>query len=158
MARFLLLSLPGSHMDTVIWLMAQVFGLAGSTADVSPTAAPVAAAAVLEGRFMYPACATPADLVVCAEDRSTGVRHCGGPVSPGSDQFRLEVPSGRYAVYAESPAQRPGYRAFYNESVRCGLSVDCKDRSPVLVRAEAGTRVENINPADWFGAELEVLR
>lgn len=145
-------------MDTVIWLMAQVFGLAGSTADLAPTAAPSGDRAVIEGRFMYPACSTPSDLVVCAEDRSTGVRHCAGPVAPGSDSYRLEVPAGRYAVYAESPAHRPGYRAFYNESVRCGLSVECQDRSPVLVQAEVGRRIENVNPADWFGVALEVLR
>lgn len=145
-------------MDTVIWLMAQVFGLAGASAEVSLEATAGAGQAVIEGQFMYPGCAAPSDLRVCAEDRSTLVRHCTGPVSPGADRFRLEVPAGRYAVFAESQKARPGYRAFYNQSVRCGLSVDCKDRSPVLVTAQAGARIENINPADWFGTELEVLR
>lgn len=143
-------------MKTLILLMAQVFGLAGS-ADESPRAAVSAPGqAVLEGHLMYPGCSAPSDLRVCAEDRTTGARHCVAPTGP--DSFRLVVPAGQYAVFAESPKARPGYRAFYNESVRCGLSVDCQDRSPVLVVAEAGARIENVNPADWFGVGLEVLR
>ncbi len=145
-------------METVIWLMAQVFGLAGTATEMAPAVPHGAPTAVLEGRFMYPACSSPKDLRVCAEDRRSGEKHCTGPVAPGADTFRLTVPAGRYSVFAESHEGRPGYRAFYNESVRCGLTVDCKDRSPVLVVAEAGHRIQNVNPADWFGEGLEVLR
>jgi len=106
----------------------------------------------IEGELMFPSCSElPADLQVCAEDPATGARTCTQRfVAQDGYRYRLDLPSGRYAVYAETASKRPGYRAYYSAAVRCGLTVACTDHKPLAVEVERAKTSAEISPADWF--------
>jgi hypothetical protein len=133
-------------VGTIIWMAALVASYGAGSAGSGASAA-------IEGRLRYPACTEiPADLVVCAEDQVSGARHCGTAFgSPDGYRYRIELPAGQYRVFASAPSVRPGYRAYYSESVRCGLSTKCIDHSPIAVIAVAGRSRGGVEPADWFG-------
>ena len=42
------------------------------------------------------------------------------------------------------------YRAYYSKFVKCGMSVDCQDHTPIVVRVKSGETVSGIDPMDWY--------
>jgi hypothetical protein len=67
------------------------------------------------------------------------------------------VPPGDYHVFAQLPdPARHGadyakdYRAYYSKFVTCGMSVDCKDHTPIVVTVKSGETVSGIDPQDWY--------
>ena len=105
----------------------------------------------IEGDLLYPACTdVPSDLVVCGESQ-TGERSCTRPyLTSAGYAYRLELPAGNWRVYATAESARPGYRAYYSESVRCGLRADCVDHTPIAIDLVAGEIRGDVAPADWF--------
>ncbi len=112
--------------------------------------------AAIEGLVMYPGCAAPADLRVCARPAAGGEPRCVAPTpSAAGLAYRVVVPAGRYHVYAET-AERAGYRAYYSAAVRCGLDAACDDHAPEIVEARAGQATTGVAPADWFAPVRDV--
>ena len=141
-------------MDTRVWFISLMLGLQGPAKVDKPalSPAPTPGIGAIEGALLYPACTgLPADLKVCAENAKTGEVTCTQRfVDDGGYRYRLELPKGEYALWAESKTARPGYRAYYSAAIPCGLSVDCKDHHPIPLLVEAGALTTGISPADWF--------
>lgn len=115
--------------------------------------APLVTPGAIEGHVHYPACfGPPEDLEICAEALGGGAEACTGELTAtrAGFRYRLEVPPGRYLVYATTE-EMPGRRAYFSRHVVCGLSVDCRDHTPVPVHVEPGETVTGIDPDDWFG-------
>jgi hypothetical protein len=107
----------------------------------------------IEGFISYPSEGIPPTLIVCAQALNTGETYCTGEQIMLRDDagalrpaYRLELPVGRYIVYATAH----GLRGFYSESVLCGLHVSCPSNDPIVVRVISGQVVRGIDPADWY--------
>lgn len=112
----------------------------------------------ITGALSYPSEGIPAEMQVCAETISKSAIYCtdaqlSGPQYQYGKGFELVVPTGSYHVFATlaaDPKSPNAKRAYYNEFVKCGLSVDCKDTTPIVVAVGANATVSNINPWDWY--------
>jgi hypothetical protein len=104
----------------------------------------------IEGALLFPACDTPQDLEVCAED-TKGKLTCTSKlrVLDHTLAYALEVPAGEYRVFARTESSLPGVRAYYTEAVRCGMDVSCEDHTPLFVTVKAGAHLTKVHPADW---------
>ncbi len=120
---------------------------------------PEEALGTIEGSLSYPSEGIPSQMEICAEDTSTKEKHC--TKTHIQDQkytygvgYKIEVPAGSYLVFAYFPAGHAGYeatyRAYYNEFVTCGLSVDCTSHDPIVVTVAAGQMVTEVDPQDWY--------
>lgn len=136
-------------VETLVLLAALVSSLGGNLMS------PAAGHGIVQGELLYPACTgLPEDLQVCAENRDTGERICTHQFfGRAGYRYRIEVPAGRYEVFAQTESARPGYRAYYSEAVRCGLRVSCTAHDPITVVVESGRTNNAISPADWFGSD-----
>lgn len=121
--------------------------------DSEAAPAPVASKAAPEagkiaGSLSYPSDYLPDDLQICAEETTSGVVTCKGGFKDSS--YVLELPVGTYHVWARTDDYEAGYRAYYNEAVRCGLDVACNDRTAIDVAVKAGETITGVDPADWY--------
>lgn len=108
----------------------------------------------IAGPVRFPGCVPPTDLEVCATPVSGGAARCVRPQQGEEElQYTLQVPAGEYLVFARSDSVQPGLRAYYTRAVPCGLSVDCRDHEPMVVRVAAGQTRVDIAPADWSSVQ-----
>lgn len=98
----------------------------------------------IEGRLSYPD-QDFMDMVVVAYNLDTGERHIIR--SEGRETYRIEVPSGKYHVYAYL-SLIPGYWAYYNEYVASGMT-SCGQGKPIVVEVNPGLVTNGIDPIDW---------
>ncbi|MEK7595639.1 MAG: hypothetical protein AAB443_03595 [Patescibacteria group bacterium] len=63
-----------------------------------------------------------------------------------------KVPVGLYVIFAYP--KNSNFGGLYSPAVACGLSVDCTDHSPSIVKVEEGKTVENIDICDWYGNKV----
>lgn len=117
----------------------------GSTVD-SADAAPKPGK--ITGSLSYPSDYIPDDMQVCAEETTSKEVTCKGGFK--DDSFEMELPAGTYHVWARTDEAAAGYRAYYNEAVKCGLDISCKDRTPINVEVRAGETAAKIDPGDWY--------
>lgn len=108
----------------------------------------------IEGTLSYPSQFIPEDMQICAEDTNSADKYCTDEHIADSKYttgfgYQLDVPAGTYNVYAYLQSD-PEYRAYYNEFVTCGLSVDCESHQVIDVEVEAGETVSGIDPGDWY--------
>ncbi len=110
---------------------------------------------VVEGSLSFPSEYIPTDLTVCAETES------GNKVNCSTEQIKdtrftngvgysLMLPVGDYYIYSVSDSFNPNYKAYYNEFVECGLSVNCSSHNNILVNVSEDETVTNIDPIDWY--------
>lgn len=112
----------------------------------------------IAGSLSYPSEGIPANMQVCAEAVDMSELYCTDAQLTGNQYtygkgYEITVPTGQYRVFAtlaENPKDPNVKRAYYNEFVKCGLSVDCKDTTPIVVTVAEGKTVTNINPWDWY--------
>ena len=99
---------------------------------------------------------------VCAESMTNkNVQYCVS-VSAIQKDYVLVVPEGEYNVFAtiQSDVVDSG-RAYYTKFVECTKGAEgekCAESlsgEKMLIKVESGGIVENIDPADWSGIELE---
>jgi hypothetical protein len=119
--------------------------------------AAVAGVGYITGRASYPSERLADDEKICAEN--VGDRATVSCVDVGSSQtinYRLKVPAGNYYVYSVTD-NRSGYKAYYNEFVTCGLSVECPEsghKKLIAVNIEAGKMASGVDPGDWYDNSL----
>ena len=111
---------------------------------------------VIRGSLTYPSEVVPDDLIVYAVDTTTGEtfstnEHLSGSQFTYGVGFRLEVPVGTYYLYGET-AQMSG-KAYYNEFITCGASVECSDMSKIAVTVTADKETDGIIVGDWYNVE-----
>ncbi len=114
---------------------------------------------IIEGSLTYPSQGIPTDIQIVAEDITTG------KTFQTTDQitdtkytygkgFKLTVPIGSYYVYGThqgfNGTDGKQWKAYYNQFVVCGMSVDCKDYTKVIVKVEAEKTTAPIMVGDWY--------
>ena len=114
----------------------------------------------IAGALSYPGDYDFPRMLVCAEAVNLKSIHCTDKRirnrRSGKFTYRLIVPAGSYFVFAtiangEEPVEDyRGYKAYYSEFVKCGLSVNCPSHEPVKVTVRAGQTLSGIDPGDWY--------
>jgi hypothetical protein len=115
---------------------------------------------VITGALSYPSDFDFPRMIVCAEAVSSKQIHCTDKrvLNRRKNRFtyKLTVPAGSYYVFAtivngvEPVDSYRGYKAYYSEFVKCGLSVNCPSHAPIKVTLRAGQTLAGIDPADWY--------
>lgn len=115
--------------------------------------------ATITGALSYPSDFDFPRMIVCAEAVNSKSIHCTDKRilnrRRGKFSYKLSVPAGSYYVFAtvvnsEEPEAFRGYKAYYSEFVKCGLSVNCPSHDPIKVTLRAGQTLSGIDPADWY--------
>ena len=138
---------------TVIALVAALSACGAPTEDAADDSSVDSADAApkpgkITGSLSYPSDYIPDDMQVCAEDTTSKEVTCKGGFK--DDSFEMELPAGTYHVWARTDEAAAGYRAYYNEAVKCGLDISCKDRTAIDVEVKPGQTIAKIDPADWY--------
>jgi hypothetical protein len=115
---------------------------------------------VITGALSYPSDFDFPKMIVCAEAVNSKSIHCTDKrvLNRRTHRFsyKLTLPAGSYYVFAtivngEEPVDSyRGYKAYYSEFVKCGLSVDCPSHAPIKVTLRAGQTAAGIDPGDWY--------
>jgi hypothetical protein len=117
---------------------------------------------VIEGSLSYPSEFIPDDMTICAEDLATKQiystnKHVKAKKYQYKVGYKLTVPPGDYHVYAQLPdparygaTYTKDYRAYYSQFIKCGLSVECQDHTPIVVKVKSSETVSGIDPQDWY--------
>lgn len=118
----------------------------------------------ISGRLTYPGQGIPPDIVVCvrvvdavpAADRCSTARKKASvsgkarfQVEPRRTRYSVTLPAGRYQVYATT-GEMPGRKAFYDEFIRCGATLDCRSKAPVTVRVSSGKTTSGITVGNFY--------
>ena len=118
---------------------------------------PAPTTGTIEGSLSFPSEGIPSNLTVCAENNSTKKKYCTKEHLQDEKYtigvgYKIEVPAGKYLVFAYLPPDtgKPADRAYYNEFVTCGLSVDCTSHKPIVVTVTAGKTTSGVDPQDWY--------
>lgn len=121
-----------------------------------PTVAPSPSrlSGTIEGSISYPSEAIPEDLRICAETLQGQTIACtdkkiNDPKYTYGVGYRLEIIPGEYYIYATVPSLSD-YKAYYNEFVTCGLSVNCPSHKKIIVSVDSGETIKKIDPQDWY--------
>lgn len=128
-------------------------GLTGSKVSAQRTG-------TITGALSYPTDAGLPKMIVCAEAVDSRTIHCTDRRIPqrrsGRMTYKLTIPAGTYHVFAtlvngaEPGEAYQGYKAYYSEFVKCGLSINCPSHAPIKVTIRAGQTLANIDPGDWY--------
>lgn len=113
---------------------------------------------IIEGSLSFPSEGIPEDMTVCAVNQLTNNQYCTQEQIEDSKYqyskgYVLEVPPGNYVVYAQTPTL-DDYKAYYNDFVECGLSVDCESHEPIIINVKSGEAVSGVDPQDWYDREI----
>ena len=120
----------------------------------TPIPSPARLSGTIEGSIGFPSETIPEDLKVCAEtlDGHTIActdKHIDDPKYTYRVGYQLEIIPGEYYVYATVPSYSE-HKAYYNEFVTCGLSVNCDSHKNIVVAVNSGETVTGIDPQDWY--------
>lgn len=133
----------------------------GSSSAASPTAEPNLSApslGTISGRMSYPSDGIPATMVACAENIETGAARCTKPRAGWTSRvsYSLQLPPGRYHVYARISAQDGGAgdlareRAYYTEYMKCGMAAHCNSHRRIVLEVKPGETLAGITVGDWW--------
>lgn len=125
----------------------------------------------ITGKLTYPSDYIPTTMAVCvyAADGSSADRYCSTDkasnlsragyafrVNYRTASYQVQLPAGSYYLYATFPKGRApvadyeNYKAYYNEFVRCGMSVECKSKRKIAVTVRGGRTTGGITLGDWY--------
>lgn len=111
--------------------------------------------ATISGSVSYPSEYIPDTMTVCAENAFTYEEYCSESLIEDDSYvygygYALTVPAGSYYVYAVVPDLDPEYKAYYDEYVTCGMSIECDSHLPIMVTVLAGQEATEVDPMDWY--------
>ncbi len=100
----------------------------------------------IQGSLSFPEEPFPEYMKVFAYNLETGLKYI--VESQGKTTYLLEVPPGRYHVYAYIDIM-PGYWAYYNDYVVNGMQPESERGCPVVVEVFPDQVTEGVDPMDW---------
>jgi hypothetical protein len=100
----------------------------------------------IQGKLGFPTEPFPEYMKVFAYNLDTDKKYW--VESHGETTYMLEVPPGRYHVYAYLD-NMPGYWAYYNEFVATGMQPGCGQGNPIVVEVFPGQVTDGVDPLDW---------
>jgi len=117
----------------------------------------------IAGKLTYPGEGIPPDLVLCVKTASSNpATFCSNyrtsllrdngivfKVRTRTAGFEISLPAGSYYLYA-TVSEMGSMKAYYNEFVKCGMSVGCKSKKLIVVRVRAGQTTRGITVGDWY--------
>ncbi len=110
----------------------------------------------ISGKLTYPSDYIPPDMVICLESATQTVcsnsKNKGGfvfSVNPATARYSVSLSPGSYYIYAKTK-EMVGEKAYYNQFVKCGMSVDCKSKAKILLVVKAGKTISGITVGDWY--------
>lgn len=130
-----------------------------ATSNKSNVAKSVMAKGSIAGKLGYPSESLPDQKVCAALVSDAASVQCFDKPLTGVDgqSYKIDVAPGIYYVYAQLDSQSGSvttdYKAYYNQFVVCGESVDCPDAGHtqyVKVTVTAGQTTDNVDPIDWY--------
>lgn len=117
----------------------------------------------IAGKLTYPGEGIPPDLVLCVKTAGGNpVTFCSNTrasllrennivfkVRTRAAVFEISLPTGSFYLYATVP-EMGSMKAYYNEFVKCGMSVDCKSKRLIAVKVRPGQTTRGITVGDWY--------
>ena len=108
----------------------------------------------IKGSAGYPSDYIPSEMNIYAYNVETKEVFIHSSYNRETDNcYEIIVPDGKYYVFCGSENDIFKAWAIYTKAVVCGLSVECKDHTPILVTIQNGEIQENINPGDFYMSE-----
>lgn len=118
----------------------------------------------ITGKLTYPSDAIPRDMVLCVKVTSlySEPTYCSNnrasrlregkiifKLNYRAASYEISLPDGSYYLYATT-GEMPGVKAYYDEFVKCGMSVRCKSKRPIAVRVRPGQVTRGITVGDFW--------
>ncbi|HQZ95621.1 MAG TPA: hypothetical protein PLP21_04845 [Pyrinomonadaceae bacterium] len=128
------------------------------------TVSAYAQSGVISGKLVYPGDGIPRDMVLClkvttlyaepvycSNNKAAVLREAkiSFKMNFRAATYEIAAPSGTYLLYGMT-SEVPGHKAYYNEFVRCGMSVDCHSKKPIPVKVKPGQKVKGIGVGDFW--------
>lgn len=142
-------------MKKMILLFA-VFGMAAISA--------LAQSGKITGKLTYPSEGIPSDMVLCVKVTSLYAEptYCSNDsasvlrkakiafkLNYRAASYEVSVPAASYLIYATT-GEMPGIKAYYDDFIRCGMSVECTSKAPIVVKVKAGQIRKGITVGDFW--------
>ena len=106
---------------------------------------------IIKGTVKLPPDVKSGSLQVCAEPIAGPDIHCTA-VPDGETNYAIQVPLGRWWVYAAVPGDPKLRKAYFTQAMKCDGSTGCSDHS--LIRADINAAGDQViaDPKDWAQA------
>ena len=118
----------------------------------------------ITGKLTYPSDGIPADLVLCVTVTSLYAEptYCSSDraaklttakiafkLNYRAASYSVSLPAASYYIYAKT-SEMQGVKAYYDEFIRCGMSVECTSKTPIVVKVKAGQTRSGITVGDFW--------
>ena len=142
-------------MKKLILMTALLIGLSISAAAQSGR---------ITGKLTYPSDGIPADLVLCVTVTSLYAEptYCSSDraakltaakiafkLNYRAASYSVSLPAASYYIYAKT-GEMQGVKGFYDEFIKCGMSVECTSKTPIVVKVKAGQTRSGITVGDFW--------
>ena len=142
-------------MKKLILMTALLIGLSISAAAQSGR---------ITGKLTYPSDGIPADLVLCVTVTSLYAEptYCSSDraakltaakiafkLNYRAASYSVSLPAASYYIYAKT-GEMQSVKAYYNEFIKCGMSVECTSKTPIVVKVKAGQTRSGITVGDFW--------
>lgn len=160
-----------AHLILIIVLILLIFGSLGfiywqnfmqpkpvATRDIKSTE--TITTGTIEGSLTYPSEGIPESTIIYAVNIESGKEYSvkySDTATTSMGKYKIEVPAGDYYVYSVVPEfndmNNVQHKAYYNQFILCGMSVECTDISKIVVKVTNGNTVSNITVGDWWNID-----
>lgn len=118
----------------------------------------------ITGKLTYPSDGIPRDLVLCVKVTSLYAEpvYCSNmsaaklreakiafKLNYRAANYSVTLPAASYYIYATT-GEMPGVKAYYNEFVKCGMSVECTSKKWIVIKVKAGQTRSGITVGDFW--------
>lgn len=118
----------------------------------------------ITGKLTYPSDGIPTDMVLCvtvtslyaeptfcSNDKTSSLTAAkiAFKLNYRGASYSVSLPAASYYIYAKTSEMR-GHKAYYNDFVKCGMSVECTSKTPIVVKVKAGQTRSGITVGDFW--------
>jgi hypothetical protein len=125
---------------------------AGNPPAVAETPAVQSTGGSISGKVCYPAGGIPPLFVYLKNVQTSEIITRENAENVDHYDF-LDVPAGRYIVFAYPVDTTYAVVGGYTQAVPCGLLASCEDHTPIEVIVEAGSITPDADVCDWYAPE-----